>query len=78
MGITPFSLRHTAATYNLLRGGSVVATQNFMRHVDISSTLVYDNHLKRLTDDTEERLEAYYLKESGELIYEDFIKYIES
>jgi integrase/recombinase XerD len=61
--ITPHSLRHTAATLNLLRGGSLEATRQLMRHTNMSTTLVYAHHIKRINDDSEDQLESYMLKE---------------
>ena len=61
--ITPHSLRHTAATFNLLRGSSLEATKKFMRHSNIASTLIYAHHINRLKDDSENQIEKYVLKE---------------
>lgn len=60
--ITPHSLRHTAATLNLLRGGSLEATRQFMRHTKLSSTLIYA-HLERQNDDSENQIEKFILGE---------------
>jgi integrase/recombinase XerD len=62
-GITPHCLRHTAATFNLLRGGTLSQTKSFMRHVDIKSTMVYQDYVERMQDQTEYELEAFLLKE---------------
>jgi site-specific recombinase XerD len=59
--ITPHALRHTAATLNLLRGGSLESTKVFMRHKDVTSTLIYAHHTNRLTDDSESKIEDYIL-----------------
>lgn len=61
--ITPHSLRHTAGVFNLIRGASLESTRSFLRHKDISSTLVYQDYLERIRDHTEEMIEAYILKE---------------
>ncbi len=61
--ITPHSLRHTAATLNLLRGGSLEETKQLMRHTNMSSTLVYAHHIKRMNDDSENQIEKYILGE---------------
>ena len=61
--ITPHSLRHTAATLNLLRGGTLEETRQFMRHANVTTTLLYAHHLKQRTDDAEDQLERYLLKE---------------
>jgi len=58
---TPHCLRHTTATMNLLRGGSIEQTRQLMRHEDLQSTLAYVNRLKRLNDDTECQIEKYIL-----------------
>lgn len=71
-GITPHCLRHTAAVMNLQRGGSVEATKQLLRHVDIESTLVYVHHLERLKDDSERLIEALILKEEGYFYSEEF------
>ena len=63
--ITPHSLRHTAATLNLLRGGSLEATRQFMRHTSMSSTLIYTHHIKRMKDDSENQIESYILGEDA-------------
>ena len=70
--ITPHSLRHTAATFNLLRGSSLESTKKFMRHSNIASTLIYAHHISRLKDDSENQIEKYVLKE-GMFLYEAFI-----
>ncbi len=62
-GITPHCLRHTAATFNLLRGGTLAQTKSFMRHSDIKSTMVYQDYVERMQDQTEYELEAFLLKE---------------
>lgn len=59
--ITPHALRHTAATLNLLRGGSLESTKAFMRHKEMTSTLIYAHHTNRLTDDSESKIEDYIL-----------------
>ena len=61
--ITPHSLRHTAATLNLLRGGSLEATRQFMRHSNMSSTLIYAHNINKMTDDSENQIESYILGE---------------
>ena len=65
LGITPHCLRHTAATFNLLRGGSIEATKSLMRHVNIKSTLVYAYHIERMKDDSEHQIEKFILKEDS-------------
>jgi site-specific recombinase XerD len=58
--ITPHSLRHTTAYLNLKHGGSLAATRQLLRHKHIASTLIYADHLDRLANDSEERLEGLY------------------
>ena len=65
LGITPHCLRHSAATFNLLRGDSIEATKSLMRHVNIQSTLVYANHIERMKDDSELQIEKFILKEDS-------------
>jgi len=63
--ITPHALRHSAAYFNLLRGGTLEETRQLLRHQDLQSTLVYQNYLLRLNDDQEEKIDAFILKEEG-------------
>lgn len=67
LNITPHCLRHTAATLNLLRGASIEQTKSLMRHADIQSTLVYQEYIARLKDDSAEQVEAFILKEDDAL-----------
>ena len=62
-GITPHALRHTAAMINLERGGSLEETRQLMRHKNVQSTLVYQNYMKRLNDDSEAQIEKFILGE---------------
>jgi integrase/recombinase XerD len=70
--ITPHSLRHTAATLNLLRGGSLEETKRFMRHTNMSSTLVYAHHINRLKDDSQNQIEKFILGEES-FVYGDYL-----
>ena len=45
--LTAHSLRHTAATLNLLNGGSVEETQQLLGHKNINTTLIYSHALER-------------------------------
>ena len=45
--ITAHSLRHTSITLSLLGGKSIRETQEFARHRDITTTIVYDHSLNR-------------------------------
>ena len=76
--ITPHALRHTAGLLNLLRGGSLESTQKLLRHQEISSTAIYQDYIDKMSDRSEELLDAFILKEDGILMYEDWIGYIES
>lgn len=71
--ITPHCLRHTAATLNLLRGGSLEATRRFMRHTNMSSTLVYAHHIERMKDDSENQIERFILGEDSFVYGDDTI-----
>lgn len=77
-GITPHDLRHTAGNFKLMSGSTTLKTKHFMRHVDLKSTLNYELRLKRLEDNTEERLEDYILRETPCISYLDFIFYLEN
>jgi integrase/recombinase XerC len=54
--LTAHSLRHTAATLNLLNGGSIEETQQMLRHQNISTTMIYSHALKRAANKSEERI----------------------
>jgi site-specific recombinase XerD len=62
--ITPHSLRHTAATLNLLRGGSLENTRRLLRHKDLSTTLIYASHIEKMEDNSANELEAFILGEA--------------
>ena len=63
--ITPHCLRHTSAYLNLLRGGSIESTKRLLRHVDIKSTLIYQEYMDKMNDHTEEKIEAFILNEAS-------------
>ena len=63
--ITPHSLRHTAALLNLLRGGSIESTKKLLRHVNIESTLIYQDYIDKMKDHSEEAIESFILKEDA-------------
>ena len=73
LNITPHCLRHTAATLNLLRGGSLESTKALMRHVKIQSTLIYKDHIDKMCDDSAGQMEAFILKEAASHFYDEFI-----
>lgn len=68
--ITPHSLRHTAGTFNLLRGGTVEQTRGLLRHIDIGSTLVYKDYIEKINDDSASLIEKFLLKEA-DVIHQD-------
>lgn len=54
--LTAHSLRHTAATLNLLNGGTIDETQQLLRHSNINTTMIYLHHLDRAKNNSEERI----------------------
>lgn len=56
--LTAHSLRHTAATLNLLAGGSVEETQQLLGHKSIGTTMIYSHALKRANNHSEARIAA--------------------
>ena len=56
--ITAHSLRHTAATLNLMNGASLEETQQLLRHADINTTLIYAQHIRRSENNSEHRIAA--------------------
>lgn len=54
--LTAHSLRHTAATLNLLAGGSLQETQQLLRHSSIDTTTIYAHNLERAASRSEERI----------------------
>ncbi|MCD4827121.1 MAG: site-specific integrase [Acholeplasmataceae bacterium] len=78
LGLTPHSLRHAVGAFNLLRGASLIDTKNLLRHKNIKSTLIYQEHIKKMSESVEEKLEAFILKEEHLTYYNDFISYLES
>lgn len=54
--VTAHSLRHTAATLNLLAGGSLEETQQLLRHKSIVTTMIYSHALKRAANESENRI----------------------
>ena len=56
--LTAHSLRHTAATLNLLAGGSVQETQQLLRHSNIGTTMIYAHNLERAANHSEARIAA--------------------
>lgn len=56
--LTAHSLRHTAATLNLLNGGTVEETQQLLGHTNINTTLIYSHALERAKNESENRIAA--------------------
>lgn len=56
--LTAHSLRHTAATLNLLNGGTLEETKQLLRHTNINTTLIYAHALERANNQSEARIEA--------------------
>lgn len=54
--ITAHSLRHTAATLNLLNGGSLAETQQLLGHQNINTTMIYSHALERANNESENRI----------------------
>lgn len=54
--LTAHSLRHTAATLNLLNGGTVEETQQLLGHSNINTTLIYSHALERAKNNSEQRI----------------------
>lgn len=56
--LTAHSLRHTAATLNLLNGGTIEETQQLLGHANINTTLIYSHALERAKNESENRIAA--------------------
>lgn len=54
--LTAHSLRHTAATLNLLNGGSLEETQQLLRHTNINTTMIYVHSMNRAKNPSEARI----------------------
>lgn len=54
--LTAHSFRHTAATLNLLSGGTVEETQQLLDHANINTTLIYSHALERAKNNSEQRI----------------------
>ena len=64
--LTAHSLRHTAATLNLLNGGTLEETQQLLRHTSINTTLIYSHALERAANNSENRISAAIFKKKKE------------
>lgn len=56
--LTAHSLRHTAATLNMLNGGTLEETQELLRHSNPATTMVYMHTISRSTNNSEARVAA--------------------
>jgi integrase/recombinase XerC len=54
--LTAHSLRHTAGTLNLMKGGTLEETQQLLRHSNINTTMIYLHHLDRAKNQSEQRI----------------------
>lgn len=54
--LTAHSLRHTAATLNLLNGGTLEETQQLLRHNSINTTMIYVHSMNRAKNPSEARI----------------------
>lgn len=54
--LTGHSLRHTAATLNLLNGGTLEETRQLLGHANLNTTLLYAHALTREKNDSEARI----------------------
>ena len=61
--VTAHSLRHTAATFNLKRGGSLEETKQLLRHTNMANTLIYAHHEDAKNEKTASKLESFILGE---------------
>ena len=60
--LTAHSLRHTAATLNLLNGGTVQETQQLLGHSNINTTMIYSHALERANNNSEMRITDAIMK----------------
>lgn len=64
--LTAHSLRHTAATLNLLAGGTLEETQQLLRHTSLNTTMIYNHQLDREKNQSESRVaQAIFEEENG-------------
>lgn len=56
--LTAHSLRHTAATLNLLNGATIEETRQLLDHTSINTTLIYSHALERANNQSENRIAA--------------------
>lgn len=65
--VTAHGLRHTAATMNLVRGGGLESTRQFLRHAHVSTTIIYAHHVDRMTDAPDNEIERLILDDHASL-----------
>lgn len=56
--LTAHSLRHTAATLNLLGGGELEETRQLLRHRNLNTTLIYQHAIERAGNQSENRIDS--------------------
>ena len=56
--LTAHSLRHTAVTLSLLAGKDITEVQQFARHANIATTLIYSHHLEKTKNSCGEAVSA--------------------
>lgn len=56
--LTAHSLRHTAATLNLLNGAQLEETRQLLRHHSLNTTLIYQHALERANNHSEQRIDS--------------------
>lgn len=56
--LTAHSLRHTAATLNLLNGATLEETKQLLRHTNLNTTMIYSHALERAANNSEARIAA--------------------
>ena len=54
--VSAHSLRHTAATLNLLAGGTLEETQQMLDHSSITTTQIYAHNIDRIKNQSEQRV----------------------
>lgn len=54
--LTAHSLRHTAITLSLLGGATIQETQNFARHSNINTTMIYAHNIDRIGNAPERKI----------------------
>jgi integrase/recombinase XerC len=60
--LTAHSLRHTAATLNMMNGGTLEETQAAMRHKNIQTTMIYLHHIEKSKNTSTKRVAGLLFK----------------